>query len=94
MVNLCPTLTKTRASQFGYWMSTKGGPLDVYDFAKIQGFNQFPFEDAGLTPAQAAGCLGNGMKLPLVQDILVHLFFHGNLISFDEFIRAKASIPW
>ena len=71
MVNLCPALTRTRASSFGYWHSTKGAPLDINDFMRLQGFqpHEFPFEAAGLSLNQAAGCLGNGMTLPLVHDI-------------------------
>eukprot|EP00973_Karenia_brevis_P025128 3465839-Karenia_brevis.AAC.1 len=31
-----PTLTKTRASAFGYWCTTKGGPLSANDMIKLQ----------------------------------------------------------
>ena len=86
-----PALTFTRSNQFGYWDSVKGGPLNVAEFAALQGLfaEDFPWRAAGISKTQAAGMLGNGQTLPVAMDILAHAMFHGNMITFDKFIAIK-----
>ena len=40
----CPALERTRCSTFGYWCTTKGGPLDVPEMAALQGLNNDDFD--------------------------------------------------
>jgi DNA-cytosine methyltransferase len=92
MVGRCPTLTRTRSSQFGYWCSVKGGPLDVDEMAKLQGFapEDLPWREAGLSATAVAGALGNGQTLPLVCDLIPNVLFHASSIDLCEFQLMKA----
>ena len=94
-VEECMALTKTRASQRGYWGTTKGGPLEVDELAQIQGYSSatFPWKAAGLSEAAAGACLGNGQTLPLVRHLLPTILFHGSVITFEEFtLLSKRSL--
>jgi len=89
-----PTLTRTRAGQFGYWCSTKGAPLDLVEMAMLQGFSpdDLPYEEAGITQNQMAMMLGNGQTLPVVMDILVHLLFHSGSLNYQHFCELKLEL--
>ena len=91
-VNESPALTKTRAGQFGYWISTKGGWMSLGEMAAMQGYfgDDFPVEAAGISKSTAAGMLGNSQSLPLVQDLVAHTMYHACLVSFEQFMEMKA----
>jgi DNA-cytosine methyltransferase len=90
-VEEAPTLTFTRANQFGYWDSLKGGPLNVYELGALQGWftEDFQWVQSGISKTQAAGMLGNGQTLPVAMDILAHVLFHSSFISYEKFIEIK-----
>lgn len=89
-VDACPTITKTRGSQKGYWCSTKGGPLDVLEMSKLQGWATFPYRESGMSESAAGGALGNGMTMSLVRDLIPHILFHSSQITYDQFVKMKA----
>ena len=86
-VGECPTITKTRASGFGYWCSTKGGPLDVAELAMLQGFNPNVFNptNLGVSPSALAGMLGNAQTFTVVKAVAAHVLFMSKQITFEEF---------
>ena len=94
MVEKCPTLTRSRASQFGYWDSVKGGPLSVNDMCKLQGFHAHQLNWDGVTPGQVAGCLGNGISVAVMNRILPDLFFISGKITKVQrnLLRQRAEI--
>ena len=89
-----PTLTKTRSSQFGYWVSTKGGWVSLAELAALQGYfgDDFPVASAHISKAQAGGMLGNSQSLPLVQDLLAHTMYHAQLLTYDQFMVTKRAM--
>jgi site-specific DNA-cytosine methylase len=97
-LNESPTLTRTRAGQFGYWCSTKGASLTLSEMASLQGFDDddFPWEAAGMTKTQAAQMLGNGQTLPVVMDILVHLLYQSSFLTFPKYcvLKTKLYTKW
>ena len=93
-VNESPALTKTRANQFGYWISTKGGWMTLGEMAAMQGYfgDDFPVEAAGISKSTAASMLGNSQSLPLVQDLVAHTMYHACLVTYQQFIVMKAKM--
>ena len=81
------TLTRTRCSGFGYWASTKGGRLSVYDFTLLQGFQpqDLPMKTIGVTPAQLAAALGNAQSLNVVIALLPRVLWLARVITNAEF---------
>lgn len=94
MTDQCMTLTRTRASQFGYWCSTKGGNLNVEEMARLQGYcsRNFKYAEAGLSDSAAAGCLGNGQTYTVVRDMVPGLLFLAKLISHSQYLQMRAHI--
>jgi hypothetical protein len=94
MVEKCPTLTRSRASQFGYWDSVKGGPLSLNDMCKLQGFHAHQLDWDGVAPSQVAGCLGNGISVAVMNRILPDLFFVAGKITKAQLnlLRQRAEI--
>jgi hypothetical protein len=86
-----PALTKTRASQFGYWISTKAGWMSLGEMAAMQGYfgGDFPTAAAGISKSQAAGMLGNSQCLPLVQYLVAHTMYHACMLTHEQFIVMK-----
>ena len=93
-LNQIMTITATRASQRGYWCSIKGAVLNIDEMAKCQGWypENFPWREAGLKEAAAGHCIGNSQTLPLVQDVIAHLLFHGSVISHQQFLAMKTTL--
>ena len=87
-----PALTKTRASQFGYWISTKAWWMSLGEMAAMQGYfgGDFPTAAAGISKSQAAGMLGNSQCLPLVQYLVAHTMYHACMLTHEQFIVMKA----
>ena len=87
----CPSLTKTRAGNFGYWCTSKGGPLTAEEMIQVQGFKltDLPFREAGLSATAISSAIGNGQTLPLVMDLLPHIIFHANLVTVEDFRTVK-----
>ena len=73
-IDMCLCLTRTRAGNFGYWSSTKGGRLDTFDMMRLQGFeaSDIDWQGAGVKPSAFATALGNAQSLNVLT-ALVHM---------------------
>ena len=80
-------MTRTRCSAFGYWCSTKGGRLSLFDFMRLQGFEprDIPIKTIGVTPRALAAAMGHAQFLNVVMAILPRALFLARLITRDEF---------
>ena len=86
-IDASPCLTRSRASQFGYWCSTKGGFLDTRDMSLLQGFDEscIDWRGAGVSAYQFGACIGNTMSVNVLRLLLPRVFFNTKLISEAEF---------
>ena len=76
-INECQTLTKTRAGTMGYWCSLKGGPLDIDDMSKLQGFEKgdLPWSSTNVSTTAPGALRGHAQSLNLVERLLPHVLF-------------------
>ena len=85
-IKSCMTITKSRGSNpRGYWCSTKGGPLNVVELMKLQGFRPRELQCEGVSLNQVGACLGNAQSLNVVKVLLPHLLFLAKLIDRADF---------
>ena len=85
-----PTITHTRASQFGYWSSVKGGPLSIDDMAALQGFSVTDLHtEPKIKDRALAGMLGNAQSLPVLMWLLPNVLWNAQLITWDEYLAMK-----
>ena len=86
-VQACPCITKSRASQLGYWCSTKGGRLTVQELALLQGFmpTTIKWKSFGISDKKFAGCLGNAQSLNVVVALLPHALYMAKIIDKQDF---------
>ena len=91
----CPTLAAARASQRGYWCSTKGGYLDVHEMSSLQGYHPIlgtALPDAGVSNAQLGHCLGNAQSANYLLLLYPRVLFHAQLITLVEYKNVMASL--
>ena len=87
-VNAAPTLTKNRAANLGYWVSTKGAPLDINEMMMLQGFDVDDIVWQNVVSRTAfGGMIGNAQSLTVAKAVLPHLLFHGKLVTKEQFRR-------
>ena len=86
-VQACPCITKSRASQLGYWCSTKGGRLTVEELALLQGFmpTTIKWKSLGISDKKFAGCLGNAQSLNVVVALLPYALYMAKIIDKQDF---------
>ena len=86
-INKSPTITRGRASQFGYWVSTKGARMALSEMAMLQGFapHELDWEGAQASKSAYAACLGNAQSLNVVMAVLPHLLYFAKLATKAEF---------
>jgi hypothetical protein len=85
-------LTKSRCESFGYWISTKGGPMDVGEMELLQGFEpgSVDWEGAGISKAQWAGMLGNAVNVNVLVHVIPFVLRAAGLCSQGQFERMRA----
>ena len=73
--NVCPPLTKSRCSSFGYWCSLKGGVLSIDEYMKLQGLDasDLPFRTLGISDSAFAGSSSRRSRHSSVVLSLVHI---------------------
>jgi site-specific DNA-cytosine methylase len=94
MVNMSPSITRTRAMQLGYWCTTKGGPLDVFELATLQGFSVADVEawkSLKIPERKILGMIGNAQTKTLVADLVPHVLYHSCLINLNQFKAMKVN---
>ena len=79
-------MTRARCGGFGYWASTKGGRLNVYDFMGLHGFERedLPMKTIGVTEQAMATAMGNAQSLNVEMAILPKILFLSGLITKGE----------
>ena len=94
-VDFCPCLTRSRAGDFGYWCSTKGGPLSIADMCRLQGFDEAELDwaGAGVTARQFAACLGNAMSVNVLRHLVPRVLYYAKLASDEECAHMLGSTP-
>ena len=95
MHNVCPTITRTRASALGYWDSWKGGRLDTEEMSKLMGFRKADVEtDKICTDRQFAACLGNGCSVTYLNLLIPEALYAANFISKKQLnvLRQRAEV--
>ena len=80
-INIAPTLTKTRGSQGGPWVSSRGRRTSVSELIKIQGFQdkEVPWVEAGLSPSKIGMLLGNSVPPPLIGAVLSEAMYSAGI---------------
>ena len=86
-INEFPTVTRTRARSFAYWVSTKGARVDIDELALLRGFgpSDIDWRGAGVTETNFAGCLGSAQSMNVCLALVPHLLYFGKLITKAEF---------
>ena len=95
MVGVCPTLTRSRCSQFGYWSTIKGGRLDTNEMALLMGFRRSEvFTDGCCSEHQFAGCIGNGCSVTYLSMLIPEALYAAKLITHMQLnvLRQRAEI--
>jgi hypothetical protein len=77
-VNYSMCLTRAHAAARGYWISTKGGTMNVHEMALLHGITKNmidPVRDIGLGEATYGGMLGDTMSLNVLCPLLASALF-------------------
>lgn len=71
-INEAKTLTRSRGTSGGPWISSRGRRCSVTELLKLQGFkdSDVPWQAAGLTQSQIGGMIGNSVAVPMLVAIL------------------------
>ena len=88
-VDKSPTLTKSRASQFGYWASLKGGALSIADMCRLQGFleEDLDYKGAKVSSSSFAGCIGNACSVTVLTHLLPEVLLSAGLVSRQKYTK-------
>lgn len=72
MVNMCPCLTKSRASQRGYYSFSRQRSLTIEDMCRLQGVPAKDIKGWGsvVTDAQIGGIIGNAIPVCVMERVL------------------------
>ena len=96
-VGRAPTLTRRRCQSGGYWLSTKGGKLDVNELSKLQGFALTSLclvhPESGkplISDFRLRGAIGNMMSVNVLLMLLPRALYLAKLITKDELDRCAA----
>ena len=82
-VDIARTLTRTRGSQGGPWISSRGRRTTISEMIRIQGFktSEIPWEKAGITERKCAMMLGNAVPVNLIGHVLANAMWSAGLVS-------------
>ena len=84
MENMCPCLTKSRASQRAYYSFSRQRSLTIQDMCRLQGVPAMDIKgwDSVVTDAQIGGIIGNAIPVCLMERVL-----HATLSSLGHFVE-------
>jgi site-specific DNA-cytosine methylase len=90
MVLKSPTITSSRGSQHGYWVTTRGRELTISEMCRLSGISprQMPWYAAGITASQAGHMLGNTMSVNVLERLLCKALWASGLVE------TKINDPW
>ena len=85
-VNSVNTLTRTRCGYFAYWCTTKGGPLNSSEMARLQGIEDgnIDWRGAGVSESAYAAALGNAQSVNVLKALLPGLLALAKVVSIEE----------
>ena len=86
-VGMSPCLTKSRCSSYGYWCSTKGGPLTARELSRLQGFEELDWRGAGASASQYGAMVGNTINVNVLKFLLPRVLYMSSLISHAQFLQ-------
>ena len=94
MLDISPCLTRSRAGNFGYWDSVKGGSLNVDEMCKLMGFRKSALDLTGIKDCALAACLGNGCSVTFLTFLIPEVLFAIGLISKTDLnlLRQRAEV--
>lgn len=84
MAHVMPTLTATRASGCGWWLSTVGRKIELEELFRFQGLEMRDCGDfgaAGLTPSHIGHMLGNSLSLNVIERVLRRALWSAGLVA-------------
>jgi DNA (cytosine-5)-methyltransferase 1 len=70
MVDMCPTITKSRGQGRGLFLTSVGRRLTVSELARLQGFEPSWYNWQGISPSAAGALIGNSMTIPVLAAVL------------------------
>ena len=73
MSNRVPCITRTRAGQFGHYVTNRKGLLTLKETWRLQGLLEDCEDEAskvGMTPSQLGQCIGNAMSVNILTELL------------------------
>ena len=88
-VNICKTMTKSRAATGGFWVSTRGRKMTLQEIMRVSGLqdDELGWKSAGVTEKQVGGMLGNSVPVPLMAAVLRQAMIAGGLTSTPSVIK-------
>ena len=81
------TLTRTRCGYFAYWCTTKGGPLNSSEMARLQGIEDGDIDwrgAGGVSESAYAAALGNAQSVNVIMALLPNLMALAKVVSIEE----------
>ena len=82
-VDICRTLSRTRAASGGFWLSTLGRKMSVNELARANGM--LPQETEGclehVSATELSKMIGNSVPVPMIGEILQEAMFAAGLIA-------------
>ena len=95
-LDVCPTLTRARCESGGWWVSTKGGTLDLEEMMMLQGFNasMFDLAEAKITRPQMAAMVGNSIPTNVLSHLIPGLLNSAGYISDQEHFDMIVESGW
>lgn len=84
MAHVMPTLTATRASTCGWWLSIVGRQIELDELFRFQGLEMQDCGDfiaAGLTPKHIGHMLGNSLALNVIERVLSRALWSAGLVA-------------
>ncbi|CAE7765712.1 haeIIM [Symbiodinium sp. CCMP2592] len=82
-VNQLKTLTKSRGSCGGHWLSNRGRKMTINELMRVTGINPIElrgYKEEGISDAQLGGMLGNSIPVPLILGVLTQAMKAGGLL--------------
>ena len=69
-LELCPTITKARASAFGFWDSLRRVRLNTVELGRLQGLDNDQFDVSMLPNSAVASMIGNAMTVGVIRRLM------------------------
>jgi DNA-cytosine methyltransferase len=88
MVDMCPTITKSRGQGRGFFLTSVGKRLTASELARLQGFEPRMYNWQGISRSAAGALIGNSMTVPVLAAVIRKGLLTTGLATHDW------SAPW